>query len=89
MTKKTTDETGDTETDSSTSSKIPDTAQSKEDIAVEETVDTVTVPELENVIVDDVVTELDEEDNVTIVSGSLVKISGTADAGDTVAVFLG
>ena len=67
---------------------VPDESQSAEDVTVGTIDDSVTAPTLNNVIVDDILVEL--EDNTAVVeSDDLVKITGTADIGDTVLVFIG
>lgn len=66
---------------------IPDTPQDKEDIEVVEESTEVSEPVLDSVIINSAIEEL-EEGTITIQGEDTVKITGTADAGDTVSVFI-
>lgn len=69
--------------------ETPDQSEDATDVIVEED-SSVTSPTLESVIKNDIVVDLTgEEEEVEVVEGDMVKVIGTADPGDEVAVIVG
>jgi hypothetical protein len=78
----------DTNNDESAPENVPDEAQDVEDVEIGTIDESVTSPTLGNVIVNDVLVEL-VENGTEVNTDDVVKITGTADAGDTVVIFIG
>ncbi|HCC67915.1 TPA: hypothetical protein DEP90_01720, partial [Patescibacteria group bacterium] len=69
-------------------STIPDEAQEKEDVEILEASEDINEPTLQSVIIDNSIVEV-EEGIVLVEDEETMKITGTTDPGDTVAVFIG
>jgi hypothetical protein len=69
--------------------KVPDTAKDSKEVETDDIVEDITPPSLDSVIVDDVLISVDENKEVKVEEGSLVKITGSADVGNEVVILIG